>query len=147
MPRRIAEVLAAAIQAVRAAASALGGGVLSAGRCLAVMAKHFLDVWRPLVRRSRTRSRKVRDRDGGCCQVPGCSRRATHAHHIAFRSHGGGDELANQVGLCPFHHLRCIHGGTLRVFGRAPDALTWFLGGRNNLLVQPARCGQAGGAP
>jgi hypothetical protein len=126
MPRRIAAVLAAAMEAVRA----LGGGVLTAGRCLALLAKHFLDVWRPLVRRARTRSRKVRDRDAGCCQVPGCSRRATHAHHIAFRSHGGGDELANQLGLCAFHHLRCIHGGYLLVFGRAPDALTWFLGGK-----------------
>jgi hypothetical protein len=54
----------------------------------------------------------------------------THAHHIAFRSQGGGDEPENQVGLCPFHHLRCVHGGYLRVFGRAPDALVWFRGGK-----------------
>jgi hypothetical protein len=53
-----------------------------------------------------------------------------HAHHIAFRSQGGGDEPENQVGLCPFHHLRCVHGGYLRVFGRAPDALVWFRGGK-----------------
>jgi hypothetical protein len=38
--------------------------------------------------------------------VPGCSHRATHSHHI------------------------CIHGGYLRVFGRAPAALTWFLNGK-----------------
>jgi hypothetical protein len=49
---------------------------------------------------------------------------------IAFRSQGGGDEPENQVGLCPFHHLRCVHGGYLRVFGRAPDALVWFRGGK-----------------
>jgi hypothetical protein len=62
--------------------------------------------------------------------VPGCSHGGTHAHHIAFRSHGGGDEPANQVALCGFHHLRCIHGGFLRVFGRAPDSLAWFFGGK-----------------
>jgi hypothetical protein len=41
---------------------------------------------------------------------------------VLFRSHGGGDELDNQVGVCAFHHLRCIHGGYLRVVGRAPGA-------------------------
>ena len=126
LARRIAEVLAGAMAAVRA----VFGHALPAGTCLAMMAKHFLDVWRPLVRRSRTRSRKVRERDDGFCQVPGCSRRAAHAHHIAFRSHGGGDAPENQVAVCGFHHLRCIHGGYLRVFGRAPDALTWWLGGK-----------------
>jgi len=125
MPRRIALVLAAAIDVARA----LAGAALSPGRCLALVAKHFLDTWRGAVKRKRTRSRQVRDRDAGECQVPGCSRRGTHAHHIAFRSHGGGDEPENQIAACPFHHLRCIHEGYLRVFGRAPDALTWFLGG------------------
>ena len=73
-------------------------------------------------------SRKVRDRDGGECQVPGCSHRAQHAHHVVFRSRGGGDEQENQVALCAFHHLRCVHGGYLRVEGRAPE-LRWVLGG------------------
>jgi hypothetical protein len=82
------------------------------------------------VKPRRTRSREVRDRDGGHCQVPACSRQATHAHHVEFRSHGGGDEPENLVALCGFHHLRCIHGGWLRVVGRAPDGLTWILRGR-----------------
>ena len=125
MPRRIAVVVAAAIQAVRDRF----GRLLSVGTCLAVMAKHFIDTWWS-ARPSRSRSRKVRERDEDNCQVPGCSHRAGHSHHIAFRSHGGGDEPENQVAACAFHHLRCIHGGTLRVFGRAPDALTWFLCGK-----------------
>jgi hypothetical protein len=125
MPRRIAVVVAAAIQAVRDRF----GGLLSVGTCLAVIAKHFIDTWWD-ARPSRSRSRKVRERDGNDCQVPGCSHRATHSHHIALRSHGGGDEPWNQVAVCAFHHLRCIHGGYLRVFGRAPDALTWFLCGK-----------------
>jgi hypothetical protein len=102
-------------------------GVISTGKCLAIIAWHFLETWPEAVKPARTRSRKVRERDEDHCQVPGCSHRATHAHHVDFRSHGGGDELENQVALCAFHHLRCVHGGTLRVVGRAPDGLSWFL--------------------
>jgi hypothetical protein len=126
LPRRIALVLAAAIRVVREHAGAL----LPAGRCLAIVAAHFIGTWSKSVPRSRSRSRKVRDRDDGHCQVPGCSHRGAHSHHIAFRSHGGGDEPENQLALCAFHRLRCVHGGFLRVFGRAPDALTWFLRGK-----------------
>ena len=126
MPRRIAVLLVAAIEAVRERTDR----PVPAGRCLAVIAWHFIETWKRLERPRRTRSQEVRERDGGHCQVPGCSRRATHAHHLEFRSHGGGDELANQVGLCAFHHLRCVHGGWLRVTGRAPDALTWILRGQ-----------------
>jgi hypothetical protein len=125
VPRRVATVLAAAIDMARA----LAGAPLSSGRCLALVAKHFLDTWGPLAQTRRTVSREVRERDGHRCQVPGCSRRATHAHHVEFRSHGGGDDPDNLVGVCGFHHLRCIHAGHLRVEGRAPDALAWFLGG------------------
>ena len=99
------------------------------GTCLAVIAFHFLASWSGAERRSKTHSQKVRDRDQGFCQVPGCSHRAVHSHHIDFRSHGGSDDPENQVGLCAFHHLRCIHGGFLAVFGRAPDRLTWLLVG------------------
>ena len=45
-----------------------------------------------------------------------------------FRSRGGGDEQENQIAICAFHHLRCVHGGYLRVEGRAPE-LRWYLGG------------------
>jgi hypothetical protein len=125
LPRRIAVLVGAALQVVRDRF----GQALSAGKCLALMAWHFIETWKDLAKPRRTRSWKVRERDGGRCQVPGCSHHATHAHHIDFRSHGGGDEEANQISVCAFHHLRCIHGGYLRVVGRAPDQLTWFLGG------------------
>jgi hypothetical protein len=124
LPLRLAALLAGIVHAVRAAA----GAAVSAATCLAVMAGHFVEVWGDSAPRT-TRSRQVRDRDDGSCQVPGCSRRAAHAHHVTFRSQGGGDELENQASLCAFHHLRCVHGGFLRVTGRAPDALRWFLGG------------------
>ena len=136
LPRRVAVLLAAAIEEVRGRF----GRVLSTGTCLAVMAFHFLASWGGAERRSKTRSQKVRDRDEGCCQVPGCSRRAVHSHHIDYRSRGGSDDPENLVGLCAFHHLRCIHGGFLAVFGRAPDGLTWLLGGKvwNGPLVVDA---------
>jgi hypothetical protein len=95
------------------------------------MACHFIETWRDVVKPRRTRAWKVRERDGGWCQVPGCSHLATHAHHIEFLSRGGSDEESNQLGVCPFHHLRCIHGGYLRVVGRAPDELAWFRGGES----------------
>ncbi len=125
LPRRVAVLLAAAVACVRER----HGRLLATGKCLAIIAFHFLATWSGGSRRSRTRSQRVRERDEGWCQVPGCSRHAAHAHHIQPRSHGGSDDPDNQIGLCAFHHLRCIHGGFLAVHGRAPDGLTWLLGG------------------
>jgi hypothetical protein len=126
MPQRIASVLSAAIRAVRERA---GQRLLPIWKCLAIIARHFIDTWGHEVRPARTRAQKVRERDQGNCQVPGCSHAAVHAHHVEFRSRGGSDEFDNLVAMCGFHHLRCVHGGYLRVVGRAPDALTWFLNG------------------
>ncbi|ABC81189.1 HNH endonuclease [Anaeromyxobacter dehalogenans 2CP-C] len=125
LPRGVGVLLAAAIASVR---DRHGPG-LSTGTCLAVIAFHFLATWGDAPGRSPTRSRRIRERDSGWCQVPGCSRHAAHAHHIDFRSHGGSDDPENLVGLCAFHHLRCIHGGFLSVLGRAPGELVWLLGG------------------
>jgi hypothetical protein len=69
-------------------------------------------------------------RDRGFCQVPGCSRAAAHAHHVLFRSLGGEDVEENLVALCAAHHLHGVHLGWVRVFGKAPDRLTWHLGVR-----------------
>jgi hypothetical protein len=73
------------------------------------------------------RSRQVRERDLDRCQVLGCSHRGSQSDHVEYLSHGGSDDLDNQVALCPFHHLFCIHGGYLNVVGRAPDGLSWSL--------------------
>jgi len=125
VPVRIALVLQAAFRAVRASE----GRLLDDGRCLVRVARHFLETWKPFVKRARTLSQKVRERDLGRCQVPGCSRRAAHAHHVDFRSRGGADSEENMVALCACHHLRGIHGGYIRVRGRAPDELVWEVGG------------------
>ena len=126
VPIRIALALQAAFRAVRATE----GRLLDDGRCLVLVARHFAETWKPHVKKARTLSQKVRERDLGRCRMPGCSRRAVHAHHVEPRSHGGADTLDNQVALCACHHLRGIHGGYIRVRGRAPDHLVWEVRGR-----------------
>jgi hypothetical protein len=121
LPRRVAVLLAAAVAVVREQF----GRLLPTGSCLAIVSAHFFHVWSHMRKRAKTVSQKVRERDEGWCMVPGCSHVATDSHHVLFRSRGGGDEQENQVALCEFHHLRCIHGGWLTVTGRAPDGLTW----------------------
>jgi hypothetical protein len=126
VPGRIALLLQAAFRAARATE----GRLLDDGRCLVRVARHFADTWRAQVKKARTLSQKVRERDLGRCRFPGCSRRAVHAHHVDPRSHGGADTEDNLVALCACHHLRGIHGGYIRVRGRAPDGLVWEVGGR-----------------
>jgi len=124
LPESVAHLLADAIRAVRAHE----GKVLPVGKCLVKLADEFIAAWKPVVARRRSRSMRTRDRDGGLCTVPGCSRAADDAHHRKFRSHGGGHGGENLVSLCAFHHLRCVHTGRLVVRGRAPDGLMWFYG-------------------
>jgi hypothetical protein len=125
IPARVGSLLAAAFRAVRQ----VEGRRLRAGEYLVRMAFHFIETWAAHVRRARTRSQKVRERDLGRCQVPGCSRRAVHAHHVVARARGGSDEDGNLVALCGCHHLRAIHGGYMSVRGTAPDRLRWEVGG------------------
>jgi hypothetical protein len=125
MPRRIAALLAAAVHTVRERVHRL----LPIWKCLSIIASHFTETWEPAVQPARTRAQKVRERDQGSCQVPGCSHAAAHAHHVEFRSRGGSDDLENLVSMCSWHHLRGVHGGYLRVVGQAPDRLSWFLNG------------------
>jgi hypothetical protein len=122
LPRRVAVLLAAAVKSVRD----LFGRLLPTGTCLAILAASFFDTWKHVLKRRMTHSQRVRERDDGFCQVPGCSHPAGQSHHVEFRSRGGSDDPTNQVGECPFHHLRCIHGGYLAVVGQAPDALRWL---------------------
>jgi hypothetical protein len=74
------------------------------------------------------RAHRVFARDGWRCTVPGCtSQKNLHAHHVLFRSAGGGDGLANLTTLCVAHHQRGVHAGVIRISGRAPDALVFEL--------------------
>jgi hypothetical protein len=124
VPCRVSALVAAAVRA----ASEVEGTRLAPGRALGLVARHFVDTWKPALATRSTPARRAIARDRGLCQVPGCSRAAVHAHHVVFRSRGGGDEEANLVSLCAGHHLHGVHGGVLRVRGRAPEALEWELG-------------------
>jgi len=126
VPRRVGTLLAAAFGAARRVA----GRWLDPGECLVRVAAHFLETWGAALGGRSTPQRRAVERDGGLCQVPGCSRAAAHAHHVLFRSAGGTDDGDNLVGLCAAHHLHGVHRGWVRVHGRAPDGLVWELGER-----------------
>ena len=128
VPVRVATLLAAAFRAAQRAAQRTEGRWLDPSECLERVARHFLSAWADHPRgRGRRRSAGRSRRDGHRCQVPGCSRAAVHAHHVLFRSHGGGDDEQNLVSLCAAHHLHGVHRGFVRVSGRAPRRLRWTL--------------------
>src|SRR5262245_52888176 len=72
--------------------------------------------------------RELFARSGFRCAAPGCTARILHGHHVVPRSHGGKNGLTNEETLCPFHHLRGIHGGLAAARGKAPLGVTWRLG-------------------
>ncbi len=123
VPRRVGELLATAFRTVRAGSTRW----LLPSECLQVLAEHFIETWKHLPKGRSTPQKRAIERDQGWCQVPGCSKPAAHAHHVWFRSRGGGDEEWNLVGLCLVHHLRGVHMGWLRVSGVAPEGLVWEL--------------------
>ena len=92
-----------------------------------------IDTWQEAVSPPRTPQAKAIARDRGLCQAPGCSRAALHAHHVQFRSAGGGNELTNLTALCAAHHLVAVHRGYVRVRGQAPDGLRWEVAGLGQL--------------
>ena len=94
------------------------------------MLDHALAAWGALAA-LHPKEHFVFTRDGFRCTVPGCSSfRELHAHHVRWRSAGGGDEAWNLTTLCAWHHLRGVHTGRVRVTGRAPNALLYELGVR-----------------
>jgi len=95
-----------------------------------MLTDHCIEVWEKAPPRKNTAANSVRNRDLGLCQVPGCSRPASHRHHIVFASAGGSDGEENGISVCLAHHLQCIHNGWVRVTGKAPNELRWQLGVR-----------------
>jgi len=94
----------------------------SPGRALEAMFDHAMASWWV----ASPRAYHVFARDGFRCTVPGCtSQRNLHAHHVLFRSRGGSDADPNLITLCAAHHQRAVHGGVIRISGRAPDRLVF----------------------
>ena len=124
VPRHVSFLLEEAFWAARRAA----GEPLTAEECLFWVADHFITTWEGAPEARSAPERRIIERDRGFCQVPGCSRAAGHLHHVVYRSRGGSDEPGNLVSICVAHHLRGVHRGWVRVWGRAPDELRWELG-------------------
>jgi hypothetical protein len=137
VPRRVGALLAGVMGAARAASDQW----LSQGACLERAAEHFIDTWKDALAERNTPQKRAMARDGGLCQVPGCSRAADDEHHVWFRSRGGPDHEANFASTCKPHHLRGIHGGYIRVTGCAPDGLRWEVTGGKPLLVETPTAG------
>jgi len=126
VPEDVGSLLSEAIHAARLHS----GRRLTPGEALVEVALHFVETWAPEVMRLAKGADPVILRDGGLCQIPGCSRPADHVHHLWFRSAGGPLEPWNELSMCLPHHLLGVHGGNVLVTGRAPDGLTFVLGER-----------------
>jgi len=144
-PEDAVRTMTDAIVSAQAVAMEAGLGEIDAGEALALVASHFLSVWRAHAGpKQPARRMEVLTRHHGLCAVPGCSAPADHAHHIHYRSRGGSDAAANLAGLCAQHHLRGIHQGYLTVTGSAGDRLEWQFGngeewvtiGKNDVSVR-----------
>jgi len=92
----------------------------------------FVDTWDDEHGMPRRPGDEIYVRDGWRCTAPGCtSRRNLEDHHLRYRSQGGGDDPANRICLCRFHHQRGEHGGLASCRGEAPIAVVWRLGRRD----------------
>ncbi|MBX3245904.1 MAG: hypothetical protein KF901_01840 [Myxococcales bacterium] len=89
----------------------------------------------PLVSTGGGKYRDVHLRDRLRCSSPVCDSRNVTCHHVVFRAHQGGEELENLTSPCEFCHLDGVHGGRLRVQGRAPE-LRWEIGREPILVVE-----------
>ncbi|MFT3913053.1 MAG: HNH endonuclease signature motif containing protein [Anaeromyxobacteraceae bacterium] len=128
VPRDVDELFAEALLSARLRS----GPGLSPGQALFLMSFHFTDVWEPLALDLVLKADEIKLRDGGRCQVPGCSHPAEHVHHVRFRSQGGRTTGTNLVSVCSAHHLIGIHKGFIRVSGTAPGGLVWEFLGRDS---------------
>jgi hypothetical protein len=131
-PREIARLFRAALCSLRRAVEHETGRLLREGEAFEAMLDHALRSWGvddPWLKRRLRKPYRVFERDGWRCTVPGCSsRRNLHAHHIVFRSAGGGEDPANLTTLCAYHHHRGVHAGLVGIRGRAPGDLRFELG-------------------
>ncbi len=126
-PSAALKVVAEAIDSARRQFLALGEEI-GRGEAQARIGDHFVKVWEIPLKRAEWRNKWQKDvllRTGGLCAVPGCTRPARDLHHITFRSRGGPHAAFNCIGVCWFHHKRCIHKGLLEVRGRGGQRLVW----------------------
>jgi 5-methylcytosine-specific restriction endonuclease McrA len=127
-PADVIRLFRATLCSVRRHIERSAGRLPTEGEALATMLDHVIEAWGGDPARRVPKAHRVFARDGWRCTAPGCtSYRNLHDHHIRFRSHGGSDAESNRTTLCAWHHLRGVHGGRLRLSGRAPDRLQFEL--------------------
>jgi hypothetical protein len=116
---------AAVVGLLRTAIAAFAGPADVPWQGLERLLRHVTTEWE-----ARPRHRDpIFARDGWRCAVPACtSRRNLHDHHLLFRSRGGGNARDNRITICVWHHLHGLHGGRVRAWGRAPEAIHWEVG-------------------
>jgi hypothetical protein len=72
---------------------------------------------------------RIHARAGWRCTCAGCTRRSgLEAHHVRYRSHGGGNEPENVLSVCGLHHRLGEHGTVASCRGEAPLGIVWGLG-------------------
>jgi len=127
-PAESARFFRAVLEDVRERLARGRGAPVSEGQAFEAMLDPAIATWSERDPQAR-RDHRIFERDGWRCAVPGCtSHRNLQVHHVVFRSHGGGDEPENRITLCAWHHQRGVHGGLVRITGRAPDRLRFELG-------------------
>jgi len=120
-PAESARFFRAALEEVRQRLARGWSVPVSEGEAFEAMLDHAIASWSERDTWAR-RDRRIFQRDGWRCAVPGCtSHRSLQVHHVVFRSHGGGDEPEHWITLCAWHHQRGVRGGLVRITGRAPD--------------------------
>jgi len=128
-PVAVIRLLRACLFTVQRRIERRAGRPSSQGEALEALLDHVLESWWVAAYgsagpRAIPPDHRVLARDGYRCVVPGCSSfRNLHGHHMHFRSAGGSDDPSNIVTLCAPHHHRCVHAGTIRIRGAAPDGL------------------------
>ncbi len=102
---------------------------LTSEDCLQVLCLTFLAASGREGRQESKVRRQALERAGYRCEAPGCACRTNlHVHLIVRRSQGGSDELSSLCVVCASHHLRHLHGGTMRVEGDSPEDRVWEVG-------------------
>ena len=87
--------------------------------------------------------RAVQLRARGCCEWPGCEKKAVYCdvHHLRHQADGGTTSVTNCVLLCQYHHDVCIHRKGWRLVLH-PDATTTAHGPNGQVLHSHGPPGQ-----
>jgi len=92
--------------------------------------------------------RAVQLRARGCCEWPGCEKKAVYCdvHHLRHQADGGSTSVGNCVLLCQYHHDVCIHRKGWRLILH-PDATTTAYGPCGQVIHSHGPPGQGPSGP